>query len=150
MQIRKASLLDFFISGKFKYFSLVCCSGKSNYFINQTNKEALKLCTENENLFLMTLQKKKHWSRGAIWGMVEASPALFSKSKKFPDLEKKMPSLIVSMASISHSKCRFWEKKLRNLLLRGLSFVCCRWNVYRSPFIPKTFGALTNSRLHPC
>ena len=86
---QKNPTFRFFISGKFKYFPLICCSGKSNYFINQTNEEALKLCTGNENLFLMTLQKKKHLSRGATWGMVEASPVLFSKSKKSPDLGRK-------------------------------------------------------------
>ena len=42
------------------------------------------------------------------------------------------------MGLISHLKCcfkRIQEKNIRNFSLRGLSFVCCRLNVYRSALI---------------
>ena len=41
------------------------------------------------------------------------------------------------------------EKKLWIFYLRSLSFMCCRWNVYRSYLIPRTSPALKNFWLGP-
>ena len=58
-----------------------------------------------------------------------------------PDFRRgKMHWLCSSMSSISHLKCCFesiLEKKLWNFFLRGLSFMCCKWNVYRSALIQR-------------
>ena len=49
-----------------------------------------------------------------------------------------MPYLGSSIGLISHLKCclkRILEKNVQNFSLRGLLFVCCRLNVYRSALI---------------
>ena len=60
---------------------------------------------------------------------------------KCPDFRRgKMHWLCSSTSSVSHLKCCFesiLEKKLWNVFLRGLSFMCCKWNVYRSALIQR-------------
>ena len=46
------------------------------------------------------------------------------------------------MELISHLRCcfkRIQEKNIRNVSLRGLSFICCRLNVYRGALIFRNF-----------
>ena len=82
---------------------------------------------------LITLQKKKYLSLSAAWGRKALLPCPFLKIEKVPWPRKKMSSLSGFKASVSHSKCRFWEKKFGNLSLRSLLIVCFRWNLYRMP-----------------
>ena len=56
-----------------------------------------------------------------------------------------------SWVLISHLKCGFMsfqEKKASNLSLRGLSFMCCRWNVCQMHWFQESSPALKNSWLH--
>ena len=54
---------------------------------------------------------------------------------------KEMPWFCRSLGWIIHSKCSFkniWEKKLQNISLRGLFFLCFWLSVYWSALAPQT------------
>ena len=54
---------------------------------------------------------------------------------------REMPWFCRSLGWIIHSKCSFkniWEKKLQNISLRGLFFLCFWLSVYRSALAPQT------------
>ena len=89
------------------------------------------------NLYLCSRMESQ--ARNYRGGGGDASPALFQKLEKSALILEKMPWLWSSWVLISHLKCgfmNFQEKKAPNFSLRGLSFLCCTWNVYRSALIP--------------
>ena len=87
--------------------------------------------------FVLLYKSSRRVTRGVEGGGGEVSPALFQKSALI--LEKN--GLIVSILGlISHFKCdfkSFQENKNYIFSLRSVSFMCCRWNVYRRTLIPR-------------
>ena len=79
--------------------------------------------------------------RSATRGRWETSPALLWKSKKVLWFRGKSISVNLIYGFSFLFKLPIFGEKLWNVSLRGLSFVCCRWNVYRSALILPLFSS---------